>query len=250
MKITLKNSSEIAAMRRAGQVVAQALDHLAARLKPGIKSTELDEWAGDFIAQSGAAPAFKGYNGFPANICVSINDQVVHGLPGEQAIAEGDLVGLDLGAAWKGMIADGAVTVAVGEISPPAAKLLRGTQEALAAGIGAARPGNRVGDISAAVEAVLRSYHLGVIEDLSGHGVGHRLHEPPSVPNFGRAGIGPKLQAGMTIAIEPMATLGSKEVQLAADGNTIVTADGSLSAQFEHTVLITEGEAEILTRLL
>ena len=249
MSVVTKSATEIAAMRQAGRIVAEALAYLAKQVKPGIKTAELDLLAADYLASQGAKASFKGYNGFPASLCVSINDQVVHGLPGDQVIQDGDLVGLDLGATWEGLIADGATTVAVGTVGPEAQRLLRATQAALAAGIAAARGGNRVGDISSAVEAVLRANGLGVIEDLSGHGVGRKLHEPPTVPNFGRAGEGVELKPGMTLAIEPMATLGSKDVELATDHNTIVTADGSLAAQFEHTVLITAGEAEILTRI-
>jgi methionyl aminopeptidase len=249
MSVVIKNQAEIAAMRQAGRIVAQALAYLAAQIKPGMKTAELEVLAADFLADKGASASFKGYNGFPASLCVSVNDQVVHGLPGDQVISKGDLVGLDLGATWEGLIADGATTVAIGTVGSEAQRLLEGTQAALAAGIRAARAGNRVGDISSAVEAVLREFNLGVIEDLSGHGVGRKLHEPPSVPNFGRAGEGAELKPGMTLAIEPMATLGGKDVELATDQNTIVTADGSLAAQFEHTVLITPGDPEILTRI-
>ncbi|HSX41236.1 MAG TPA: type I methionyl aminopeptidase [Candidatus Saccharimonadales bacterium] len=248
MSVSIKNATEIAAMRQGGQILAKVLREVAAAVKPGVTTAELDTVAAQAVAAAGAEAAFKGYQGFPFTICISINDEVVHGLPSRtRVLAEGDIVGLDFGVTFKGMITDGTVTVPVGAVDADAERLLSTTNQALSAGIAQATAGNRVGDISAAIEKVLRQGRLGVIEELIGHGVGHSLHEDPVIPNLGRAGTGPVLKAGMTLAIEPMATLGSPRVRLADDGWTYATVDGSLAAQFEHTVLITDGPAEILT---
>lgn len=248
MSTTIKNEAEIAAMRRSGQILSTVLKEVARHVKPGVRTTELNAVASKTVIREGGEPAFRGYQGFPAAICISVNDAVVHGLPSDShSLAEGDIVGLDFGVSYQGMITDGAITVPVGTISSDAQQLLDVTLKALDAGIAQAKAGNRVGDISAAIEKVLRGSKLGVIEELSGHGVGHSLHEEPVVPNYGRAGQGPELVAGMTLAIEPMATLGSPRVRLMPDGWTYATVDGKLAAQFEHTVLITDGPAEILT---
>lgn len=228
-------------------MVAQVLGLLAGAVRPGQTTQELAEIAAAELDRLGGKAAFLGYQGFPSVICISVNEEVVHGLPGARKIADGDLVGFDFGAVHKGMIADGATTVAVGEVTAQAQHLLTATQQALAAGVEAAQPDNWVQDISAAVETVLKSAGLGVIEDLSGHGVGRSLHEAPTIPNFTAGNKGVKLAVGMTLAIEPMATLGGKEVRLAADGSTIITSDGSLAAQFEHTVAITQTGPQILT---
>jgi methionyl aminopeptidase len=248
MHILIKTPAEIEAMRRGGKILAQVLQTVAAAVKPGVTPKELSQLAGEEVAHRGATAAFLGHQGFPDPICIAVNDVVVHGIPGNEPLVEGDIIGLDFGVRLDKMVTDGAITVAVGKVDQRAQQLLTVTERALTAGIAEARPGNRVGDISAAIEAVLRQGGLGVIEDLVGHGVGRDLWEEPQIPNHGRAHTGPRLTPGMTIAIEPMATLGRHEITIdAEDGWTIRTADRSLAAQFEHTVLITEGEPEILT---
>lgn len=248
MSMTIKNDAEIAAMRQGGRILAEVLRTVAEAAKPGVTTAALDKIASVLVKKRGGEAAFRDYQGFPASICISINDEVVHGIPdSKRVIADGDLVGLDFGVIFAGMITDAAITVPIGEVGPDANRLLAGTKQALTAGIKAARAGNRVGDISAAIEARLRQDSLGVIEELSGHGVGHSLHEEPVVTNFGLAGKGPLLSAGLTLAIEPMATLGSSKVRVMPDGWTFATVDRSLAAQFEHTVLVTDGDAEILT---
>lgn len=247
MNTRVKTAGELKRMRRAGRVVAEVLEQLRRELKPGLTTRQLAESARRRMEELGAEAAFLGYDDFPDVICISVNDEIVHGVPGERQITSGDLVGLDFGASYQGMIADGAITVAVGKVSADQQRLLDGTQAALAAGVAQARAGNRVGDISHAIESVLRQHGLGVVEDLTGHGVGHEVHELPSIPNYGPAGHGMKLEAGMTLAIEPMATLGAAAIRYAADGKTITTTDGSAAAQFEHTVLVTAAAPEILT---
>lgn len=235
-------------MRKAGKILAQALNYLQSELKPGVTTKYLADLAAAKLEELGGEPVFLDYNGFPDVICISVNDEVVHGIPGPTVINAGDIVGLDFGVQVNGLICDGAVTVAVGEVEADAKMLLTATQDALKAGIAQVKAGVAIGDISHAIEQRLRADKLGVVEDLMGHGVGHSLHEEPGIPNFGPAGKGMKLKAGMTIAIEPMATLGSHEVDLDQDGWTIRTTDGSLAAQFEHTVLVTKNGAEILTQ--
>ncbi len=242
-----KTADQIDAMRRGGRILAEVLQVVAHEVKPGITTAQLSKIAGEAVADRGAIAAFQGYQGFPAPICISVNEEVVHGIPGSRIIRSGDIVGLDLGITVNGMVTDGAIHVAVGAVAEDVRVLLDTTEDALRLGIEQAVAGNRVGDISAAIEKRLRAAGLGVIEDLSGHGVGHGVHEEPTVPNFGRAGKGPRLMAGMTLAIEPMATLGGKHIRVLEDDWTIVTSDGSWSAQFEHTVLITEGPPEIFT---
>lgn len=243
----IKTAAEIADIRRSGQILAAVLKHLTAKLEAGMTTADLAHLAADELAKLGGKPAFLGFNGFPDVICISVNDEVVHGIPGRRTIKAGDIVGLDFGVNYNGMITDGAVTVGVSEVSPEAKRLMKATKEALKDGVRAVRDGGRVGDISAAIEKRLRRDGLGVIEDLTGHGVGHELHEEPGVPNYGKAGTGPRLVAGMTIAIEPMASLGAHDVLIGRDKWTIYTADGSLASQHEHTVLVTEKGAEILT---
>lgn len=249
----VKTPAEIDRLRQSGRILAEVLRRLQAALEPGVTTGELNELAVRELNALGGKPTFLGYQPdpdvkpYPGILCVSVNDEVVHGIPGRRTLAEGDIVGLDFGVNFEGMMTDGAVTVPVGEASPAAARLLVATQEALAAGIGMVRDGARVGDISAAIEHRLNRDRLGIVRELSGHGVGDQVHEEPSILNYGRAGTGPRLKAGMSIAIEPMATLGSRHIMLDEDGWTIRTVDGSLSAQFEHTVLILEDGAEILT---
>lgn len=234
-------------MREAGRVVALVLKHTAEATQPGISTKELARVAAKELKSLGAKSAFLGYLGFPDVICISVNHQVVHGVPSGLKIREGDLVGLDFGASVNGMIADGAITVGVGDISKDARRLLIGTQQALVAGLKVVKAGHRVGDISHAIGKVLAQHELMVIDALAGHGVGHQVHEDPIVPNDGPAGAGMVLKSGMTLAIEPIASLGNGTLGLASDRRTMVTGDGSLSAQFEHTVLITDDGCEILT---
>jgi methionyl aminopeptidase len=243
----IKTQSEIAAIRTSGQMLAAVLRHLTPLTQAGITTGELDKLARRELKRLGGKPAFLGYGGFPGVICISVNDEVVHGIPGKRRIADGDIVGLDFGVNYDGMITDGAITVGVGEITSEAQRLLTATKESLSKGIAQVKDGAHLGDISHAIEQRLRRDKLGVIEDLSGHGVGHQLHEDPVIVNYGQAGTGMRLKAGMTIAIEPMATLGTHEIIVDHDQWTIRTFDGSLGAQFEHTVLVTESGAEVLT---
>ena len=247
MKATIKTATEIAAMREGGQMLAQVLAHVSSAMKPGMTTADLDVLAAAETKRLGGEAAFRGHEGFPASICTSINEAVVHGIPSKRVLREGDVVGLDFGVRYQGLITDSAVTVALGEVAAPARRLLKVTEEALYNGIDQARAGNHVGDVSAAVERHLRRGGLGIIKELAGHGVGYDLWEEPQIPNLGVAGSGPVLKPGMTVAIEPMATLGGAGIQVLEDGWTIVTRDNSLAAQFEHTVVITDGAAEILT---
>jgi len=245
--IIIKSASEIERMRAACAAAAEILAAVAALVQPGRTTTELNEAAGELIKKNGGKSPFLGYKGYPGHICVSVNEEVVHGIPGSRRVQYGDIVSLDVGIILDGFVGDNATTVAVGVAEPRTQELLRVTEQALAAGIDAARAGNRVGDISSAVQTLVEARGFSVVREFVGHGVGRRMHEEPQVPNFGRAGEGPKLKSGMTLAIEPMINAGTSEVQMLGDGWTVVTADGSPSAHFEHTVLITEGEAEILT---
>ena len=245
-----KTPADIDNMRQGGKLLAQILQDLAGKVKPGITPKDLSADAAAQIKKHKMQPVVLGYDGFPDVICISVNEAIVHGIPGNQPIRQGDLVKLDLTLGYKGMINDSAVSVlAGGHGSAGVQRLLSGTKAALDAGIAAIKgDGTRVGDISAAVQDVLeKDYKLGVIRELVGHGVGYEIHESPNVPNFGVAGTGPVLHAGMTIAIEPMAALGDWHIAVAKDKNTILMKDGSLGAHFEHTVLITQDGAEILT---
>ncbi len=236
-------------MREAGRIVAETLALLTERAKPGMTTAQLDRIAYEHIRERGAVPSFKGYNGFPASLCISVNEQIVHGIPGERVLEEGDLLSMDCGAFYRGFHGDAATTVPVGEISPAAQRMIDTGWESLYAGIRTARAGNHVEDISATIQEVLERNGYGVVRDLVGHGVGRQLHEAPNVPNFGRRGKGVRLLPGMVLAIEPMLTEGNYEGRTLDDKWTIVTADGGLSAHVEHTVAITEGEPEILTLL-
>ena len=243
----VKTPTEILAIRESGHMLAAVLRFLEARTEPGITTGELDRLAAAELKVLGGEPAFLGFEDFPAVICISVNEEVVHGIPGPRELKAGDIVGLDFGVSFGGMITDGAITIPVGTVSNDATRLMRATRESLNLGIAQVRAGARLGDIAYAIETRLRADKLGVIEDLSGHGVGHQVHESPLVLNFGQAGRGMKLKSGMTIAIEPMATLGTKNIVQAQDGWTILTADGSLGSQHEHTVLILPDGAEVLT---
>lgn len=236
-------------MRQAGAVVAKLLSFLSARVAPGVKTKALDQAAVGFIKSQGATPAFLGYRGFPASICVSINEEVVHGIPGERVIREGDVVSLDVGAVLDGYCADAAVTVAVGRIPPKAQRLIEVTRESLQTGIAMARPSRRLSDISHAVQETVEHEGFSVVRDFVGHGIGRAMHEDPPIPNYGPPNRGPRLKPGMVIAIEPMVVMGSWEVAVLSDGWTAVTKDRSLSAHFEHTVAITEQGPEVLTSL-
>jgi methionyl aminopeptidase len=230
-------------------MLAKVLQRLAGEVAPGITTAELDAIAAAELKRLGGTAPFLGHEGFPKSICISVNEAVVHGIPDDRKLVEGDIVGLDFGVRYEKLITDSAVTLGVGQVSAEAQRLLKVTQAALMIGIDQARAGNRVGDISAAVEAHLRKADLGIIAELAGHGVGYDLWEDPQIPNLGRAGSGALLKPGMTIAIEPMATLGGAGIEVLEDNWTIVTQDDSLAAQFEHTVAITTSDPEILTTL-
>ena len=246
--IIRKGPEEIERIARAGDLVAATIAHVGDHIRPGITTGELDLVAGAFIREHGGTSASKGYHGtYPAEICISPNAMVVHGIPGPYRVEDGDLITIDVGVVLDGAIADSAYTFGVGEIGAEAQRLLDTCQDALAAGIAEARPGNRIGDISNAVQRVVEGQGFAVVRSLVGHGVGRHYHEDPHVPNFGQPGRGPKLSEGMTIAIEPMITAGSPEVYLHDDHWSISTEDGSLAAHFEHTVAITAAGPRILT---
>jgi len=245
--IVRKSTAEIEKMAAAGRIVADTIAHTGGHLEPGITTGELDRIAEDFIRSRGGVPTSLGYRGYPAAICISPNDVVVHGIPGRYVVGEGDLVTVDVGVTLDGFIADSAYTFAVGEVEPEAQRLLDVGREALLAGIAEARPGNRVGDISSAVQRLVESSGFAVVRSLVGHGVGRSYHEDPHIPNFGEPGRGPLLSEGMTIAIEPMITAGRPDVYVHEDDWTISTEDGSLSCHFEHTVAITAEGPRILT---
>jgi methionyl aminopeptidase len=251
--IKLKTEADIEILRAGGRRLGAILASLSTKVAPGVTTADLDDYAQELIKKGGDTAAFLNYRpsgarlAYPAALCVSINDEIVHGIPSKRVIKDGDLVGLDLGLKHQGLITDAAITVPVGEISPEARRLMDGTKEALAVAIKVARVGKTVGDIGAAAEAVAKRYGLGVVRDLAGHGVGYHVHEDPSVPNFGRPGEGSELRPGLVIAIEPMFTLGQEETKLQSDGFTFVTKDGSLAAHFEHTIVVTKSGPEILT---
>ena len=247
--ILLKSEREIRCMREAGRIVALALDAVGKVVEPGITTQELDEVARRTIVEHGARPAFKGLYGFPANICVSVNCEVVHGIPGSRKLAEGDIVSVDCGAEIGGFNGDSAITIPVGIVSPEIARLIEETRNALYKGIEQAIAGNRVGAISHAVQTYAEKAGFGAVREYVGHGIGRSMHEEPEVPNFGFADRGPLLKAGMVLAIEPMINLGARAVKSTDDGWTVVTRDGKPSAHFEHTVAIMPDGPEILTRL-
>ncbi|QJW45009.1 type I methionyl aminopeptidase [bacterium BFN5] len=247
--IILKSDRELAYMRDAGQIVAETLVEVKKAVKPGVSTLELDRIAEEYIKGRGAIPTFKGYNGFPGNICASINEQVVHGIPGLKKLKNGDNVSIDIGAVINGYNGDAAITIAVGEVDAEMQKLLDVTEQSLNKGIEKAMAGNRLGDISHAIQAYAEEYGYGVVRDYVGHGIGRKMHEDPQVPNYGHPGRGPRLKSGMTLAIEPMINLGTHEVKTLDDGWTVVTTDGKPSAHFEHTIAITDGKPEILTKL-
>lgn len=246
--IELKTLSQIASMRKAGQIVAETLALMREMVHPGVTTQELDRVAEDYIRKQGAVPAFKGYNGFPATLCTSVNEQVVHGLPGLRKLESGDIISIDCGAVIDGYFGDAAVTLPVGDIAPEVKQLLQVTEESLHQGITQAARGHRLHDISYAVQSYVERYGFSVVRDYVGHGIGKAMHEEPQIPNFGKPGRGPRLDVGMVLAIEPMVNKGTFEVRTLNDHWTVVTKDGQASAHFEHTVAITENGPEILTR--
>lgn len=247
--VYLREPSEIDLIREAAQVVGRTLRMLREHVRPGITTAELDRIAEAYIRSQGAEPAFKGYRGFPASICPSVNEQVVHAIPGGTKLKEGDIIGLDVGVRKNGYYGDAAVTYPVGAIDDEAQKLLDVTRESLAAGIAQARPGNRVGDIGHAVQAVAEANGFSVVRTLVGHGIGREMHEEPQVPNYGQPARGPRLLAGQVIAIEPMVNIGGPDVVTGKDGWTVLTRDGLRSAHFEHTVAIGPDGPEILSQV-
>src|SRR3954454_15640642 len=248
--IEIKTREQILSMRVAGLVVGRTLDLLRGQVKAGITTRELDAIAEDHIRGSGATPSFKGYQGFPGSICASVNDEVVHGIPGERVLADGDVVSIDCGAIVDGWHGDAAITVAIGAVPAEVTELMRVTEEAMWRGIAAAHLGGRVTDISHAVERHVRGQgRYGILEDYTGHGIGTAMHQPPNVPNYGRPGRGPKLVEGLALAVEPMVTLGTKETTLLEDDWTVVTDDGSWAAHFEHTFTLTSTGTWVLTAL-
>jgi len=248
--IMLKTPEEVALMAKASRVVAEALEVLKQAVKPGVTTDELDRLAESEIRARGAQPAFKGYRNYPKTLCASVNEQVVHGIPSKRVLKEGDIIGLDLGAIVEGFYGDSAVTVGVGQVDDKTARLIRVTEEALALGIEQAVVGNRLSDISHAVQRHVEAAGYSVVTEFVGHGIGRQLHEEPQVPNYGRPGQGPRLQHGMVLAIEPMVNMGSAAVRVLDDRWTAVTVDGSLSAHFEHTIAVEpEGTPRVLSRL-
>ena len=246
--IELKSAREISLMRTGGHILADVVERLRDTVRPGLSTLEIDEDVETFIRGRGALPAFKGYRGFPATVCISINEEVVHGIPSaHRRIKEGDIVGLDLGCIVEGYYADCAFTLAIGDVPPKVQQLLDVTRESLDMAIAECRAGRRLSDVSHAVQTHVERHGFAVVRAFVGHGIGRALHEDPQIPNFGDPGRGPQLRPGMVLAIEPMVTMGSWEVRVLDDGWTAVTRDGSLAAHFEHTVAITEADAEVLT---
>jgi methionyl aminopeptidase len=247
--IVCRSQSEIAKLRRVNLIVARILGELRQMVKPGVATSELDALAEQRVREAGAEPAFKGYHGYPATVCASVNEQVVHGIPSSRQLVQGDIVSIDMGAKLDGFFGDCAVTVPVGEVSHDASELLRVTEEALFHGLEAVKPGARVSDIGAAVQQHVEAHGFSVVREFVGHGIGTSLHEEPQIANYGPGGRGPRLSEGMVLAIEPMVNLGKPAVKVLGDGWTAVTRDGSLSAHFEHTVVVTPEGCEILTLL-
>jgi len=247
MSIIIKSAEELAVMRQVGKIVGTVLEILSRQVKPGMTTMELDIIAAREVAKLGAKPSFKGYRGFPAALCVSVNDEIVHGIPGERVLREGDIVSLDFGAIFNGFQGDAAVTVGVGKITPGAKRLIEATKGSLEAGIATTRSGATLGDISAAIQDYAESRGYSVVREYTGHGIGREMHEDPQIPNFGLPGTGPVLKKGMTLALEPMVNTGDWRTRPGNDHWTVLTADGSLSAHFEHTIVITDTESEVLT---
>ncbi len=249
MSIIIKSQNELGVMREAGRIVAIVHDALKREIKPGITTKELDRIAVSLLEEHHAMASFKGYRGFPASICTSVNEEVVHGIPGKRVLKEGDLVAIDVGSIYNGFQGDAAVTVEVGKVSKQAQMLTDTTRGSLKAGISAARAGAHLGDVSVAIQEYAESRGFSVVREYVGHGIGRSMHEDPQIPNYGNEGQGPVLKRGMTLALEPMVNAGGWKTKVLSDNWTVVTADSSLSAHFEHTIAITDGEAEILTQL-
>ncbi len=247
MAIIVKSRDEISIMRESGRHLAEVLQILVDALRPGIIELELDEIVRREYKKRNLVPTFLGYHGYPATVCVSINDEIVHGIPGKREIQEGDVVSIDLGCTYKGFVADSALTIGVGDIGPDKQRLIDTCKEAVWRGIRAARGGNRIGDIGHAIQSWVESQGFSVVKEYVGHGVGRQMHEEPQIPNYGRPDTGLQLKPGMVIAIEPMVNVGTWETKRDSDNWTVRTKDGSLSAHFEHTMAITDGEAEVLT---
>lgn len=244
---SIKKKSEIEKMRKGGQILASALDLAKAEIEPGLRTKKLEKMIVNFLHKQGAEPSFLNFQGYPAGACVSLNDEIVHGIPGKHKINKGDLVSVDVGVRYQNLYTDAAFTVAVGEVEPRHEELLRITKQSLYDAISVVKPGARLGDIGATISGLAESNGFGVVRDLVGHGVGYSVHEDPQIPNFGVAGQGLILQEGMTLALEPMLTDGSSDVRCLDDDWTFVTADGSMSAHFEHTIVVTDSGAEIIT---
>ncbi len=247
--IIIKSPREIEQLKRSNAIVAEVFGELKGMIVSGVTTRELDQVAEDYIRSKGARPAFKGYRGFPASLCTSINEEVVHGIPGQRRLKEGDIIGLDVGVNYQGYFGDAAFTFPVGEVDSEAKRLLDVTEKALYIGIEKARAGNRLFDISYAIQRWVESHGFSVVRDFVGHGIGRELHEDPQVPNFGAPHQGPRLEKGMVFSLEPMVNEGTYEVRVLSDGWTVVTADGKRSAHFEHTIAITEDGVEILSKL-
>ncbi|MEN6433276.1 MAG: type I methionyl aminopeptidase [Smithella sp.] len=246
--VILKLPDEIEKARTSNRIVAEVLNRLREKVKPGVRTRELDKLAAEIADKRGAKPAFKGYNGYPYALCVSVNEVVVHGMPSERILEEGDIVGLDFGVCYQGFFGDAAITLPLGRVTQKASRLMQVTEQSLYAGIEQAKAGNRLGDISAAVQDIVEAAGYSVVRDFVGHGIGKSLHEEPQIPNFGKKGRGIELKSGMILAIEPMVNEGNYKVEILPDGWTVVTKDGSLSAHFEHSIAITDNGPEILSK--
>ena len=247
--IIIKSQREIELMRKAGEITARALEEIEKHVKPGISTLELDKIAEELILSYNATPAFKGYRGFPASICASINEEVVHGIPGLRRLKDGDIISIDIGAVFQGYYGDAARTFPVGQVSDDALRLIDVTRQSFFEGIAFAKQGYRLSDISHAIQTYVERHNYSVVRDYVGHGIGQNMHEDPQIPNYGPPGKGPRLKAGMTLAIEPMVNMGGFEVYTLKNKWTVVTSDGSLSAHYENTIVITDGEPEILTMI-
>jgi len=247
--IIIKSQREIELMRKAGEITARALEEIEKHVKPGISTLELDKIAEELILSYNATPAFKGYRGFPASICASINEEVVHGIPGLRRLKDGDIISIDIGAVFQGYYGDAARTFPVGQVSEDALRLIDVTRQSFFEGIAFAKQGYRLSDISHAIQTYVERHNYSVVRDYVGHGIGQNMHEDPQIPNYGPPGKGPRLKAGMTLAIEPMVNMGGFEVYTLKNKWTVVTSDGSLSAHYENTIVITDGEPEILTMI-
>lgn len=246
--VILKLPDEIEKARTSNRIVAEVLNRLREKVKPGVRTRELDKLAAEIADKRGAKPAFKGYNGYPYALCVSVNEVVVHGMPSGRILEEGDIVGLDFGVCYQGFFGDAAITLPLGRVTQKASRLMQVTEQSLYAGVEQAKAGNRLGDISAAVQDIVEAAGYSVVRDFVGHGIGKSLHEEPQIPNFGKKGRGIELKSGMILAIEPMVNEGNYKVEILPDGWTVVTKDGSLSAHFEHSIAITDNGPEILSK--